>query len=567
MNTLIGYIITERKFKNIPDWVIEQMDFESFEFIVEHIADDIVKYCANCDEESKSEHIIFKNEINVLKRIYKTRSININRAIDMFVTQDANYNESPFARIVPLVARYFLRTDIEWSKYFKLLSYTCEADKKIKIDVMADLIKLALCQFYIFGTIPNTIVKYLMTTIDTMFNDGYIYPCDIHHIIIVASNFEILGLNIDNFVYELCKKIDRYKGMYYSTSKIFSLANMREAAPMYLPVESILDSSIAYTYLSMRVFLSSVTDTTIACIRTIFNDENFYEEDLNTVVSYIGEMIKLNINNIRILSAIKGTVFENKIDMEYYRTYVTDMLTSKTKLAHPLTDYRYLDVFGYLNNDKLQYRFIEDGGNPSSLLGYDGSFIYTSQGINCALTLSSFEQIEDFLYESEILDTIEHEIIGIEYYDPVIRTMASHIAHYFDTHEYDEEDDICQKLMNITSKINSSYTLTLDYHKLALMSSRSYNISRIIDEDYLAASYIPFWLQSYDTFVSIVRGRYLPINFGIGSKKGIEHYLEFEDILNLVRTNNAYIADISDINIVRMLMNSGHLWMSRMVMY
>lgn len=562
----ISNIIKERRFKNIPDWVYENIGIDCFSEIMGAVTDVIGTNFDNLSNIGKNDYDVpeeFLSCIEFIKTLRKKNVVSTKEAIRIIAKDIFDFScDNKY-----MVLAYYLHTESDWRTFYRY----CMSSKRIPMSFISKVMDLIVESYGISKKIHKSSIKLLLDSIDQMAvendNDGSCLEIFIFGLLGDRSYFSpIPRETIQNAFFDA---VFSYSDNYYWFDDVFSLDKIWKWGIPYYPKTK--DCIIVSTYIEYFVEHNSFIELSDSCLDDLYSvvfEPDFYWSYVYAIKDSLIRLSKNNINNIRFLtrflealsqSEYKYTIYPNEcIEQELVKEFCSIIADYSENF---LKDYRHLiNVIPgkekVYDNDTIQRRFIEKGGNPLTLSG--SSYIHTKDGAMKVMEYSSFNDIEGLIENDEKFLDVFVGIVGTVPYFPIIAKLSSHIELHTDI-------PIVKDFL--IDAINQSYNMIdlFQNHKdgYHIASLSALEVSLILKNCPDAASHIPFHLQSYDKFISIARTTksYVPIYFGPGNDdKGIEQYLDYDQIITLLSINPAYICDIKNKDIALKLLKAEFLW-------
>lgn len=517
MNTkddIIWKAIEEKKYKDIPEWLMANVSFDLFKKMVKNL------FCSWYD----INHLKFFNElINYCQFSQST-------LVDNFDQILARY-DIPYAILAAM-----LSSDYEWKRFIKKI----ESSHEFTVDHQSYVIMLRV-QFYFYKKIPKPLILGMLKHIDSLYPDDA-KDVFISGIILELYNHSFLTIDANGFITELLDSIRSMSHKFYWVDSVFSLSNIWGCGIPYYKKEfgdEYLLPFITCMNAKKELYTScelELPDVIMGALERVVNDDSYNFDDKKVMYDCIISLSKVNINHIRFLKPFKPLIqpYNDVYDL------VSDVYSRNDKPI--LREYGYLEgILKSYGNDEMQMRHIRSGGGIKSLIEDVRSVLYTEEGVVAALTYSQPQDILDMVENSGwIADIIKKDIIGHYDFDPVIHNLCAVISNVRGV----------QKLENIKMCIRADYNLVT----MAMNNPDGVNYGSMIDISRPVAynmvethpqlvSVIPFDLLTYDQLIHIVNHKksYVPINNDRGIECALLSTLEL-----LVDASVGYLCDISD---------------------
>lgn len=573
---LMTDVITTKQFHDIPDWLIDKVDNDTFFGIV-----DAIYYILQEDERRSfiAHNENFCDVVNILRKIRSCGNIDLKTIIRHFTTPN---NIQKGLKIF----QYFFNSDADWKTFLimaeKTNSFPIYLYQKYQLrHNVSDLLDGAKIYYRQFGHIPTAIVKYILGCVDyySIHNDVF----DAKSILnLLFKEFENIPKRTSNdyglyegnlhFTNDLFDAILSFSSTYYWINTVFSVENLWNRHISYYPVG--LNPSYIYNYLYCMTTLDEnkwieLSDNILPGLKSIVQSSEYdiyFKEELCDMIGFIISN-SLNLNNVRFLQPFRDDLVLSWKAIHYAKDVSSMMVDEKLGkcgmvrgVAHFLRDYRYIGCLftdGF-NNDVLQRKFLEQFGNPDSLIPEDGNpstFLFTREGVLCMLENSTFEQIERVFLNEDILNIIQNDIVGKEHFSPLVSKLVPHL----EIHRWNPI------VLRIISHVYTSYSV-IDIYKgnrdvLKILPLSRFEIDSIIKTSPWTMSEIPFCKQNYDDFISRVNSKksYVPVYFD-SENAGLECYLNIDQLMFLVKTNSGYVGDIKSASVARRLTENYFIW-------
>ena len=201
MNTkddIIWKAIEEKKYKDIPEWLMANVSFDLFKKMVKNL------FCSSYDVN----HLKFFNElINYCQFSQST-------LVDNFDQILARY-DIPYAILAAM-----LSNDHEWKRFIKKI----ESSHKFTVDHQSYVIMLRV-QFYFYKKIPKPLILGMLKHIDSLYPDDA-KDVFISGIILELYNHSFLTIDANGFITELLDSIRSMSHKFYWVDSVFSLSNI-----------------------------------------------------------------------------------------------------------------------------------------------------------------------------------------------------------------------------------------------------------------------------------------------------------------------------------------------------
>lgn len=550
----IARVIKDRKFHNIPQWLMKMVNLNVFNELLEFMGRTI-------DEEysKTSKTTVGQSYLDCIEFIQDSIStLSIEEVADYISTHyDRN---SVVARVVP----YLVTKDADWVYVLSLL-------RKWLSTMSRDDSIILLFEYRQAQYISTNETSWALTDIIMKIQSDYIEQID------GAENVQRF-IKVDdgrrgNVHSLVCKLKGRAVRDFYHKSVVFgaSLAtikypllrpkyefgNIWQTVPQFYP-DNIKDYMVVVSYLYMVAnseYAVNMSDNIMPIFeRVMFEHRGNRTEILTDILELIAKATAKDVNNVRFLSPFKViredyTENDDFVNMRIISSALKDTIKAVCDdSSQHLIDFKYLyDNYNspiILSNTNLQRAFIFHGGMASTLmksyLGTDvNSFIYTADGLEFAIRNSNTEDLPKLLEDEELIDIIEKDIIGRVYYYNVISYIVQAILNM---------KEIPDRLVSILEQIDAAYPIShgdADAYRMRIsnidpleMKSLDYNV---------AVSNIPVSHQAYMKLVShvVAKKEYVPLWYGINKKPDIDRLLPIELIDELVNVSPGYIGDIS----------------------
>ena len=501
---IIVEAIKEKKYKNIPQWVMENVSLDIFK----RLALDVFY-----NSDYTIDHLIFFNTLINYCQFNQSALID---SVDEFGC------DTPYVIFATMISGNY-----NWKRFMKKIS-------KRNID-SSRIIEMIKAQFYFYHRIPKQLVLYILKTIDSLSNrDAFISG-----IILNLCSRSILELDENELIMELFDLIRSMNHKFYWVDTVYSLTNIWENGIPYYKEE--FDDDFLFEFM-MRMSNTlrdknhfELPDSITNPLKRVIADDSYSFDDKKIMYDCIVSLSKVNINHIRFLKPF------TKILHPYNDVYSLLEDVHSCYNGPVLRDYSYLDgILKSYDNDKMQLQHIRTGGGIQSLIEDKRSALYTEDGVVAALTYSKPQDIIDMLNEDDIFDIVKEDIIGHYDFNPVIHNLCATIS------DIEETGKIGIAKMLIRAKYNLA--------TIAMNSPDCVNYGTMIDVSMPVAysmvedrpqlvSVLRFDLLTYDQLLRIVNHKksYVPIN----TDRGIDCIL-LPTLEMLVDSSIGYLCDIGN---------------------
>lgn len=527
---IIARAIIQKQYKDIPEWVMKNVDFDVFKFIM-------------CDVYANGyglKHLEFFHKLNDYCQF----------GTEFMIKQFPQAYGTTFTPSCIYAA--MIEDEYDWKCFMRRIEDFYSKNPGYIIDYR-DFSLMARVQFYFYKRIPKSltvgILKYF-ESIETIESEKTRYDtinCFIHDLYQFCV---YIPVNPCEFSVAMIKSILSVSHKFYWVKSVFSLNNIWDwGIPYYIdtmPIDNVLPFLI-YMAKSKQGENLYLPDCMKDFLYDIVADNEYSQKDKNIIYDVLILICKQNINNIRFLFPFSGVIrefdgFDDDITCLVEHNFSND---TERLGGGILVDYGYLEgILPSYANDTMQLKHIRHLGGISSLIENKNSVVHTLEGIIEVIKYSSFDDILKLLHQYDVRKIIEHEILGHYDFDPVIHRLCTCIANVDDGDDY---------IASLKMMINANYslpTIAMNSSSQGVSFGSMINASRPLVYNMVAknpklVSQLPFDSLSYDQLLSIVNHNksYVPIN----NSRGIELSMDWESLFSLVTYDAAgYLCDIQN---------------------
>lgn len=589
MDTLIKDIIERRKFHEIPDWMVEELDLVGFLGLFDAMAD-IVETAVSTYDVEPTEFYINTELRDLMSFLDRARRLGV-------IAPKMLAKNRPWGFIFEHTSAAFvisnlLKTEKDWNEFLRyidpriLFGRMCGADTHhLVINNFVYMASIANCQL---GHVPNRLVDKLLSVLNMAITSPEYCKCTE----IINELFVFVGTNslngkpttimekairassgtafVDAFFDVLRERAKRY----YWGDELFELTAIWDREIPYFP-KKIHDAQLLVTYLwkMSRCPQYELSERVLPYLWEIVGsaDTDFQNVMFKSMVGFFVEFDaqNINLNNIRFLMAFYGiALFQLEINRVLRR------LLDGAKGRPKNTEVQLLRDFGCfypkdMNNDSIQRKFlVELGGDPNTLLTKDGrdSYIRTARGIQDAILYCNPLYMDTVLSDPVVCEILVGEVIGKVPFGPVIRQMlpiVENMVRHGDPYRY--------RGHVLANAINKAYPMVETSNDVcgALLRISNINVieaSSIIEKYPQASLNIPVDRQSSKGLLANIhtlksKEVFRPLYFGMYERRpGIEEIFTFKELLDLLRMDNAYFADVKSESMAQLLYTNWFMW-------
>lgn len=590
MDTLIKDIIERRKFHEIPDWMVGELGLEDFFGLFDAMMD-IVDIAVSTYDVEPTEFYINTELKDLMSFLDKVRRLDVitpkmlvkNRPLD-FIFEHAS---------AAFVISNLLKTEKDWNEFLHyidpriLFRRMChENTHYLIIYNLIYMAGIANCQL---GHIPSRLVDKLLSVLNMVIMS----PEDCNCTGIINELFVFVGTNslkgkpivieekaihvssgtafVDAFFDVFLERAKKY----YWSDKLFELTAIWDRDIPYFP-KRIHDVQLLVTYLwkMSRCPQYELSDRVLPYLWEIAGsaDTDFQNLMFKSMVGFFVEsdVNNINLNNIRFLMAFYD-IAPFRLEIGRILRRLLDGTTGKNRTGAEIQLLRDFGCFSPkdMNNDSIQRKFlVELGGDPNTLLTKDGSYgdsyIRTARGIQDAILYCNPLYMDTVLSDYMVCEILVSEVIGKVPFGPVIERMLPIVENMI---RYGER----YKGHILANAINKAYPLVETSNSVceALLRISNINVvesSPIIEKYPQASLSIPVDRQSSKGLLSNIyklksKDVFRPLYFGMyESRSGIEDMFMFRELLELLRADNAYFADVKNEDLAQLLYKNWFMW-------
>lgn len=581
IKNIIVNTIKERKFHDIPDWMIRALSPDMFmelvgtmESILDNLATDTIIPYKYFPKDTTMEDML-----SFLDRVRDMRVMTAPKFVSLFMKNPQLYTDSTAIYITS----YLISSDRDW----RCISHILFKYRDIWLPVPDNTLFIpwyvkTACAIHKhrFGYIPSVPVEFLLKFIDFWVHHGR--GDEVAHFLfavlkqdmddyqpIIEESFWISTGN--DFRDELIDTIRSRASKYYWGDKIFALEDIWAFHISYLPKKLDMQYFIAYLWKMTNNCDCELSERALQYIHEVINSR---DADLQNIVFKSINMLFVepepNANNIRFLMPFYDIPeYRNDIDSLIQHLLESNffMNPDDKNFNRVLRDFTYF-LPKEMNNDTIQKKFLmQGGGNPNTLLSgkYDGdTYIRTADGICSAILYSNPEYLEELLTDNTICDVLINELMGKIPFSPIIEKLVPVVergVRYNGNANLHAVRMMINKYYPLVETASEVYTPLLRISPMGIVESAS-----IISKRSNAAFHISVYEQSVKGLISSIRANctnknYIPLYYGLNETHGgIEDILNLNEIIRVLKTNNAYLADIKNEDVVELLLSHSFLW-------
>lgn len=537
--SLLVQVIRERKYKDIPSWIICTINNEGFLLLLNDVLHNVIKEdymtTRDCGKES-----ILGDVQNVLTRI---------RSVGNVWDSTMYHFLSKLDNGTMLLAALVLENNREWKRYLKnsdmkwFVVYSAFASNDV-------LMALVVSYTYYEKMLPKALLGLLFYAWNRQMEEGVDMRPAIDVFLQQAVVWQGMSGTPEHFLGTLWENIWHYRHKYFWIEQYFFIDRCWFYGWNYYPYNH---EEWVYSYLCYmgdHFQEKPIPQKIYSHLEKFLLDESYldeYKRDLETVVYKI---ITMNANNLFLLCPFLKWYRKYYIEKWFQLEFSTKFQFSEN-MVHPLEDYH---VFYELAGDRarnhhIQIEFLKSGGNPCSLLDIPHSVIYTIEGICTAMDYSKESDLVAIFDEEEVRNLLMKQYLQEGYSPSRTFRLLKSLGHY-PKKKYDELYYwVRTKFVNldsIQSKTDTSVCRVIPLEFQEVVS--------ILEKCPDAITNIPFGKMEYSQFLKVIHGKdcYVPLYFGslfvngssIQSVTSLDAFLNTKQLLDLLIDYPAYLGDI-----------------------